>query len=153
MKDNFNNLTPAETERLAILMEECAEVQQIIGKILRHGYESHNPFDEEKKTNRELLEIELGDIECICRLMMKEDDVSRIKIAERASEKEVNISNYLHHNITEHQKKENTLLVQKKRSVWKEDYDHIQWSIFRDNYTECHKCGTWDKEQCICYAR
>ena len=37
MDDHFNNLTPGEAERLAILAEECGEVIQIIGKILRHG--------------------------------------------------------------------------------------------------------------------
>ena len=36
--NNFNQLTPAETERLAILAEECGEVIQAVGKILRHGY-------------------------------------------------------------------------------------------------------------------
>lgn len=41
--DNFNKLTPAETERLSMLAEECAEVIQVVGKILRHGYESSNP--------------------------------------------------------------------------------------------------------------
>jgi hypothetical protein len=41
--ENFNNLTPAETERLAMLAEECAEVIQVVGKILRHGYDSSNP--------------------------------------------------------------------------------------------------------------
>lgn len=95
--ENFNKLTPAETERLAILMEECAEVQQIVGKILRHGYDGSHP-DDESTTNRELLEKELGDIEFIARFMMKSNDVSRIGIANRAAYKEVNISKYLHHN-------------------------------------------------------
>lgn len=57
---NFNKLTPAETERLAILMEECAEVQQVIGKILRHGYDSVKPSTDE--TNQQVLERELGDL-------------------------------------------------------------------------------------------
>lgn len=48
------DLTNAELERLAILMEECAEVQHIIGKIIRHGYESFNPFDDNKTPNRKL---------------------------------------------------------------------------------------------------
>lgn len=34
--ENFNGMTPAETERLAILVEECGEVVQIGMKILRH---------------------------------------------------------------------------------------------------------------------
>jgi hypothetical protein len=40
MTVNFNGLAPAETERLALLLEELGEAQQAIGKILRHGYES-----------------------------------------------------------------------------------------------------------------
>lgn len=60
--DIFNKLTPAETERLAYLMEECAEVIQIIGKIQRHGYNSYNPFDEKKLDNRALLNMELSDV-------------------------------------------------------------------------------------------
>lgn len=34
---HFNNLTPGEAERLAMLAEECGEVIQAVGKILRHG--------------------------------------------------------------------------------------------------------------------
>ena len=49
-----------ETEKLAVLMEECAEVQQVIGKILRHGYDSYHP--ETKITNRENLAREIVDI-------------------------------------------------------------------------------------------
>lgn len=43
MSDFTNNLTAAEQERLAILAEEMGEALQIIGKIIRHGYESYNP--------------------------------------------------------------------------------------------------------------
>lgn len=43
MNENYNKLTPAQIERLAMLAEECAEVIQVVGKILRHGYESSNP--------------------------------------------------------------------------------------------------------------
>lgn len=43
MTDHFNQLTPAQAERLAILAEECSEVIQIIGKILRHGMDSRHP--------------------------------------------------------------------------------------------------------------
>lgn len=35
MADHFNGLTPAEAERLALLLEELGEAQQAIGKILR----------------------------------------------------------------------------------------------------------------------
>ena len=33
--DKHNNLTPAEEERLALLSEECGEVIQAIGKVLK----------------------------------------------------------------------------------------------------------------------
>lgn len=46
MPEHFNGLTPAEAERLAMLSEECGEVIQIIGKILRHGYDSYHPDDQ-----------------------------------------------------------------------------------------------------------
>lgn len=41
---HYNELTPEEHERLSLLMEECGEVVQIIGKIFRHGYERYPPL-------------------------------------------------------------------------------------------------------------
>jgi len=61
MADHFNGLTPAQAERLAMLAEECGEVIQIIGKILRHGYDSYHPQDR-TATNRQLLGRELTDL-------------------------------------------------------------------------------------------
>lgn len=96
---NHKKLTNPELERLAILTEECGEVQQIIGKILRHGYESYSPYDESKTTNRELLEKELGDIKWISELMMKNKDINKDKIIKRSLDKETNINNnFLHYN-------------------------------------------------------
>ena len=56
-------MTEAERERLAMLAEEAGEIVQIIGKILRHGYESYHPDDPEKITNREHLIRELRDLD------------------------------------------------------------------------------------------
>ncbi len=39
----FNELTPAEVERLSMLAEEAGEVVKAVGKILRHGYGSCHP--------------------------------------------------------------------------------------------------------------
>ena len=61
MSAHFNGLTPAEAERLAMLAEECGEVIQIIGKILRHGYDSYHPADP-STTNKQLLGRELTDL-------------------------------------------------------------------------------------------
>lgn len=57
MTDHFNQLTPAQAERLAILAEECGEVVQIIGKILRHGLYSHHPVTGEVNIDALLREI------------------------------------------------------------------------------------------------
>lgn len=72
---HFNGLTPAEAERLAMLTEECAEVIQIIGKILRHGYESYHPEDPQT-TNRMRLMDELNDINGVLFGMCTQEDLS-----------------------------------------------------------------------------
>lgn len=68
MTDHFNGLTPAQAERLAMLAEECAEVIQVVGKILRHGYESHHP-ERPCETNRDLLTHELSDLFAVVEMM------------------------------------------------------------------------------------
>ncbi len=94
--EHFNNLTEAETERLSILFEECAEVVQICGKILRHGYDSHNPFDDEMIINRTLLEKELGHIDNIVKIMRKVGDVEIRNINSFSYTKQKDIKQYLH---------------------------------------------------------
>jgi len=61
MSEHFNRLTEAQAERLAMLAEECGEVIQVVGKILRHGYDSYHPNDP-STTNRDLLGYELTDL-------------------------------------------------------------------------------------------
>lgn len=63
MPAHYNELTPAQAERLAILAEEMGEAIQVIGKVLRHGYESFNPDSLDPRTNRQLLLHELTDVE------------------------------------------------------------------------------------------
>ncbi len=70
----FNQLTPDEAERLAMLAEECAEVIQIIGKVLRHGYDSHHPSDP-AVSNRLLLTRELVDLESVVRAMVRHGEI------------------------------------------------------------------------------
>lgn len=84
--DHFNMLTPAEAERLACLAEECGEIIQVIGKILRHGFDDWSPFDETKTTNRANLERELGDLSAVRKRMEHEGDIDQtcITIAHRA---------------------------------------------------------------------
>lgn len=70
MTNHFNELTPAEAERLAMLAEECSEVIGIIGKILRHGYDSHHP-DTPAITNRDMLNDELADVNAVVKAMKR----------------------------------------------------------------------------------
>jgi len=97
MMKNFNELTPAETERLALLAEEMGECLQVIGKILRHGYESRNPLDEESLHNRAYLEKEIGDVELIIFLMAEANDINRNAVDRSRIEKGNNIVQWLHH--------------------------------------------------------
>ncbi len=80
--ENFNKLTPAETERLAILAEECGDVIRIIGKILRHG----------GPTNRDLLEAEIGDIEAVSALVQQAYDAHPSKVHDLMLHKMVEIT-------------------------------------------------------------
>ena len=59
---HFNQLTPAEAERLAYLIEELAEAQQAACKILRHGYNSYHPDRPQAAGNRHDLNRELTDV-------------------------------------------------------------------------------------------
>jgi hypothetical protein len=95
----FNQLTPAEAERLAILAEECAEVIQVVGKILRHGYASFHPDDATNTTNRELLERELGDVEAISGLMVHRGDIEASEVHTCSLQKLARLESgkYLHH--------------------------------------------------------
>lgn len=91
-------LSKAELERLAILSEECGEVQQCIGKILRHGYEEYSPTDETKTTNRKNLEREIGDLMFAMFFLLANKDVSSENIEEATVTKSENIEKYLHFN-------------------------------------------------------
>lgn len=92
-----NKLSNAEEERLALLAEEMAEVIQVIGKVLRHGYDSTNPLVENSPTNRQELEKELGDVELIIFLMAEAKDIHRNAIDRRRIEKGKTIRRWLHY--------------------------------------------------------
>lgn len=100
---HFNKLTPAEAERVAVLMEEAAEVIQICGKILRHGFESCHPKDIKKTTNRELLEKELGDLNFAQTLMIGSSDINLSSIEKFEQSKKSKIGKYLHHQRVNHE--------------------------------------------------
>lgn len=82
--ENFNKLTPAQAERLAILAEECGEVIQIVGKILRHGLDSHHPVT---LSNRNALVNELTDVKAA--MVMISMDVPGVLVDEPAEDKAI----------------------------------------------------------------
>jgi len=89
------NLTPEEIERLALLSEEMGEAQQVIGKILRHGYESCHPDGGPR--NRQLLEKEIGDVRAAISLMIRKNDIYAPALWRHESNKEQSVKPYLHH--------------------------------------------------------
>ena len=92
------DLNKAQLERLAILAEECAEVQQVIGKILRHGFESYSPKDPTKETNKARLASELGDIMVAMNMLIKKEEVDIPIMLAQIESKSVVINKHLHHN-------------------------------------------------------
>ena len=95
MNAHFNELTPAEAERLALLLEEMGEAQQAIGKVLRHGYLSTHP--DGGPNNRQTLERELGDVRYAMIALCDAGDMNKQRIHDRADAKAELVQRYLHH--------------------------------------------------------
>lgn len=93
----FNGLSAAEAERLFLLSEELGEVQQAIGKVLRHGYQSFNPYDPTKTTNKRHLEHELGHVLTSMAILQAGGDINESEVQESADRKLYTVSQYLHH--------------------------------------------------------
>lgn len=93
---DVNKLSDAEEERLAILGEECAEIVQLVGKIIRHGYESFHPANPEL-TNRMLLAKEIGHFLANLDLMTSRSDVDKHLIETSSDLKKLTRSKYTHY--------------------------------------------------------
>ena len=93
----FNGLSPAEAEGLAILMEEMGEAQQVIGKILRHGYDSYHPDDPEETSNRTLLAIEMGHVWCATQMLVTPQNISGMILEFSRCEKHEKVKRWTHH--------------------------------------------------------
>lgn len=89
-------LSLAQKERLALLIEECGEVIQAATKVLRHGYESQNPFIVGQFTNRMDLNKELGHLLFAAELMLSEADIDKEAIEAYAQSKSHSIWQWLH---------------------------------------------------------
>jgi NTP pyrophosphatase (non-canonical NTP hydrolase) len=96
MTEPFNQVTPKEAELLAILAEECGELVQAIGKVLRHGFMSVHPVSEE--TNLANLEREMGDVRAAMIMLCDEGITNKKAIHEAADEKLRKVIKYMHHN-------------------------------------------------------
>jgi len=92
---HFNGLTPQEAEVLALIAEECGEVVQAIGKILRHGLESRHPNG--GPTNREALEAEIGNVLAAATLAHVANVVRLPVIDSAKAIKLSTVRRYLHH--------------------------------------------------------
>ena len=92
-----NQLSLAQAERLSILLEECGEVLQVIGKIQRHGFDSSNPLIASSPTNRELLEKEIGDVLNAIDMMTAVADIDLNSINTNKEHKARTIKKWLHH--------------------------------------------------------
>jgi NTP pyrophosphatase (non-canonical NTP hydrolase) len=103
VSDFSNDLTEAQIERLAILAEECGEVVQIVGKIIRHGYHTYSPNDPKFTPNRDLLEKELGDLLWIVKKMDDAVDIdfcldpANAMLQHCFRRKDASAAPYLHH--------------------------------------------------------
>ena len=98
--DHFNELSPGEHERLSLLLEELGEAIQVVGKIMRHGYESHYPGS--SMTNRQDLEHELGDVRHAMILLCSSGDLSKEAVHSAAESKALRVGRYLHHQGKDH---------------------------------------------------
>lgn len=94
---HFNDLTPGEHERLSCALEEMGEAIQIIGKILRHGYNSHNPISDSRDSNRRMLTQELSHVKYSIDKLLSYEDISRVLFIEDYRRKEISIKKWLHH--------------------------------------------------------
>lgn len=92
---HFNQLTPAQAERLALLLEEVGEAIQVVGKVLRHGYQSTHPND--IIINRSLLECKLGDVRAAMILLCDSGDLDKATIHAAADDKLKRVKKWMHH--------------------------------------------------------
>lgn len=95
MKKFSNKLTSKQLEALALLAEECGEVVAIVGKILRHGIDSHHPTT--GIDNREYLENELGDVQAAIQIVIDEKIVTFQAVDDMRIDKLERVQKYLHH--------------------------------------------------------
>lgn len=90
-----SGLTAAQEERLYLLIEECSEVIKCATKILRFGYDSINPYAPHEGTNLNQLQLEMGDIQAVQRLMFANADFDYNAVVSRSASKYEKLQTYL----------------------------------------------------------
>lgn len=89
-------VTKAEAERLAVLIEEAAEVQQAACKVLRHGWSSCDPTVGDSPTNRARLAQEFGDLLAAGSLLMDSGDIGVDYVERWRKDKRERMKKWLH---------------------------------------------------------
>ena len=79
-------MDPSQLERLAILGEECGEVQQMVGKCIRFGIDTIKPS--RGTTNAHHLSVEIADVLLSIRIMELAGDID-MDIVEEALEAKI----------------------------------------------------------------
>lgn len=99
-RDDRNEVTkmvPAEEELLALLLEELGEVVHVVGKVLRHGFNSANPEASQPVMNRQMLISELGDVMAAQLMLVQAGLVGQDDVVAAAADKLRRVQKWLHH--------------------------------------------------------
>ena len=95
---SFNGLTPAEAHLLAILVEECTEVIQIVSSIQRSGLRGYNS-KKSREMNADALVRKMADVRVAMILVCEAGIAYKSTVHRLAYEKLKHISRYLHHSL------------------------------------------------------
>jgi len=90
-------LSARQVELLIVLAEECAEVQQAISKLLRHGPDERFPSREPSPTNAEALEDELTDLYAVLAMIATSRVISYPRVLEGVSQRIEEKKMYMYH--------------------------------------------------------
>lgn len=89
-------MTRAQLERLAVLTEELGEALHMVGKTLRHGFESTHK-DYNSVSNKDNLVMELGHVKYAIELMVEAGDIDGASIKTASLQKWNKPNKYLHY--------------------------------------------------------
>lgn len=92
-----NELSLAQTERLAILCGELGDAQRAIGKIMRYGYLRRDPAKMNAPLNKEILERELGHVVYAMEMLDDHGEARKEMIEVYREEKSRTIHRWTHH--------------------------------------------------------